>query len=86
MFILQTGILALGTHEQGRVTARGRQCAGSDFGSSLHPVFGVEDRPLDYSSLRQMVLTHYTNSGSRMRASHLDSTSEKGDDLRSKKK
>ncbi|XP_019589453.2 coiled-coil domain-containing protein 63 isoform X2 [Rhinolophus sinicus] len=45
-----------------------------------------EDQPLDYSSLRQMVLTHYTNRGSRMRASHLDSTSEKGDDLRSKKK
>ncbi|XP_032953856.1 coiled-coil domain-containing protein 63 isoform X2 [Rhinolophus ferrumequinum] len=59
------------------------------------PVFGAEsfserleevDQPLDYSSLRQMVLTNYINRGSRFRASHLDSTFEKGDDLKSKKK
>lgn len=80
------GILALGTHERGRVTGPGRKCAGSDFSSSLHPVFGAVDRPLDYSSLRQMVLTHYINRGSHLRASHLDSTFEKGDDLKSKKK
>ncbi|KAM5199832.1 coiled-coil domain-containing protein 63 isoform 2-T14 [Hipposideros larvatus] len=59
------------------------------------PVFGAEffsesldevDRPLDYSTLQQMVLTTATTRMSHVSASHLESTPEKGDDLRSKKK
>lgn len=44
------------------------------------------DQPLDHSSLRQMVLSHYTARESRNRDLHMDSVPEKGDDLRPKKK
>lgn len=44
------------------------------------------DQPLDHSSLRQMVLSHYTERESRNRDLHMGSVPEKGDDLRPKKK
>uniref|UniRef100_A0A8C9BKA7 ODAD1 central coiled coil region domain-containing protein n=1 Tax=Phocoena sinus TaxID=42100 RepID=A0A8C9BKA7_PHOSS len=61
----------------------------------IPPVLGADpfsdrldevDQPLDHSSLRQMVLSHYTARESRNRDLHMDSVPEKGDDLRPKKK
>ena len=46
------------------------------------PVFGAVEQPLDHSSLRQMVLNHYTTRESRNR----DSMPEKGDEVKSKRK
>ncbi|KAI4536250.1 hypothetical protein MJG53_014423 [Ovis ammon polii x Ovis aries] len=57
----------------------------------IPPVFGADpfsdkldevEQPLDHGSLRQMALSHYTARESRNR----DSTPEKGDELKSKKK
>lgn len=62
-------------------------CAGFDFQTPhVSPVFGTVDQPLDHSSLRQLVLSHYTAREYRNRDLQLDGTSEKGEDLRSKKK
>ncbi|KAG8513218.1 Coiled-coil domain-containing protein 63, partial [Galemys pyrenaicus] len=56
---------------------------GSDpFSEKLDDV----DQPLDHSSLRQLVLTNYTNRDSRIRDSRLESVPEKGDDQKSRKR
>ncbi|XP_057602716.1 coiled-coil domain-containing protein 63 [Hippopotamus amphibius kiboko] len=61
----------------------------------IPPVFGADpfidrldevDQPLDHSTLRQMVLSHYTARESRNRDLRMDSVPEKGGDLRPKKK
>ncbi|KAJ8779324.1 hypothetical protein J1605_012786 [Eschrichtius robustus] len=78
--------------EQGRETlSLGRKptpcCAGFDFQTPhTSPIFGTVDQPLDHSSLRQMVLSHYTARESRSRDLRMESVPENGDDLRPKKK
>ncbi|XP_036679677.1 coiled-coil domain-containing protein 63 isoform X1 [Balaenoptera musculus] len=61
----------------------------------IPPVLGADpysdrldevDQPLDHSSLRQMVLSHYTARESRSRDLRMESVPENGDDLRPKKK
>lgn len=81
-------ILALDTHEWGReVLSLEERCAGFNF-QTLHLSLtsGAVDQPLDHSSLRRMVLSNYTARESRNRDFQLDTISEKGDDLKSKKK